>query len=149
MKKQDRKQDLLRDRTGKPRRRWFTWVQTEIGRASVPTSDPNHDHTHVTVWLRKLVDAVAKIPPGRRDENMFAASVLVLILLYWLARLWRAKIMDPRRPVRLRKKSYRGLLAFRQEVLTLLMDETDDPKLFPGQEWDDPHSPTAKDGSFV
>jgi hypothetical protein len=77
------------------------------------------------------------------------ACILSYVLALWVLRLSRAKSYDPRRPVRLRQGAYWNRLGYAQALFMAIMDESLDPKLFPGQRWETPFDPYPTDGYFV
>ena len=83
------------------------------------------------------------------DGNMRMACVLSYVLALWYLRLHRAKAYDPRRPVKLRQGAYWSRLGYAQALFVAITDESLDPKMFPGQNWESPWNPHTTDGYFV
>jgi hypothetical protein len=98
-----------------------------------------------------MVKAIA-VSLGRnkgRDENMGLAAGLGMVLVVWYVRVQRAKAMDPRRPVKLRKMALSRGAAYVAEINKAMHDDSIDPISWPGQEWENPWLPKARDGRFV
>lgn len=94
--------------------------------------------------------AVRTLPrEGVYDGNMRAGLVLSYALALWYFRLHRAKCFDPRRPVAGRQLAYATWLRNVAAFALLAVDGREDHAYFPGQQWDDPFGPEARDGSFV
>src|SRR3972149_3977840 len=97
-----RAKDWLREATGRTTALWVARVQALIRKHSRPSSDPKHDQTDAAAWIADLTaEVMRRFPGGRRDENLWAASVTGIVLANWYLRCHRAKVMDPCRPVRL------------------------------------------------
>ena len=146
--------DALRKLTSHDSVYWVACVQSLITKHSKPTKDPNHSETDSGAMLRELSDYVwsailATVDLKTTDENMSSAQAMSLVLTLWTCRIRRAKAYDPRRPVELRKKAMERLSLYHHSLLECMMNEANDANYFPGQEWDCPYSPNAKNGDFV
>lgn len=142
--------------TGHPRTFWVAKVQEEIGRASYKVQDQVHDETWTANWLTCISTQVAScvdrhpdVTNAKTDGNILAARVMTVILGTWAARVIRAKTYDPRRPIDKRQQALARLVQFQTMMLEAMVDESHDHEHFPGQEWDDPWAPGAKDGGYV
>lgn len=144
--------------TGHDTTYWVHSIQRAIARAGAWETEI-HPECDVAKWVGELaaeVDAaILAEKPNRSsyDENMAAATVLAIILARWSVRIQRAKAFNPNRPIKLRRLGLAA--AARKEIAlvdaALLPDEPDeqDRAYFPQQDWDDPHHPDARDGTFV
>jgi len=144
--------DWLEEKTDHDRKWWVARVQYWIDRYSFPTDDPDHDSTETGLVVMRLTQDVgycAEQRKGQFDENMYAAAVLSQVLSLWYLRVHRAKCLDPNRPIKHRKKAYEQWHKYTQALSSNMTDERLDPTHFPGQDWDTPFSPNAKDGEFV
>src|SRR3990167_7963405 len=142
--------DWLYETTGRTTAQWVARVQALIRKHSRPSRDPKHDQTDAAAWVAELaVDVMRRFPGGRRDENLWAASVMGVVLANWYLRCHRAKAMDPCRPVRLRKRAYARWLAVAGALHRGAVDESLDPRHFPGQRWENPWLAGATDGTFT
>lgn len=81
--------------------------------------------------------------------NMRAAVVLGHLLCLWAFRTARAKAYDPRRPADVRRKAMDTWVWNAMELTTALLDEREDADFFPGQDWDAPCQPKARNGTFL
>lgn len=143
----------------KTREQWLRFVERSIVKSQygkkirIKTKDGTGLHSQNSWdWLGEMmVEVINSIPKdGRmRDPNMFVARRLGIVLLTWFVRVSRAKCFDPRRPLVLRKKAYALWLENLSGITSLLMDDRDDPKIWPGQKWDNPFGKNAKGGKFV
>jgi len=80
---------------------------------------------------------------------MRMASILSFILATWYLRLHRAKMYDPRRPVRHRQAAYWSRLSYANALFLAITDESKDAEMFPGQRWEMPFDPYPTDGYFI
>jgi hypothetical protein len=126
------------------------FIQKEISKATKKTKDPNHGKTNVRVWSKKLVNEIMKAMPkeGTYDENMRFAATMGFVLVLWYARLHKAKIYDPRRPIKTRQTAYHQWMLFCHSIFNAMMDESLDAEFFK-QHFDPPFSPHAVDGVFI
>lgn len=125
-------------------------IQTLIKKHSRKTRDPKHDSTDPQKWMAELTKDIMKSGlMGQYDENMRTASIMAVVLTLWYTRVHRAKIYDPRRPVEVRKRAYFVRQSFRENMFRMMTDESKDPTLFPGQQWETPFHPYPTDGVFV
>jgi hypothetical protein len=141
--------------TGKTILLWINRLQKEIGRASGPVRThgkyKGHSDTDNVLWGIRMVKTVASSLRKNKgkDENMGLAAALGMILVAWYVRVQRAKAMDPKRPVELRKKALERGAAYVAEINKVMHDDSIDPIVWPGQEWENPFHPKARDGRFV
>ncbi len=131
-------------------------VQELIAKYSTPPRAKGkfkgHGTTNIMKWLIELIKIVWKQRPkdkGKHDENMYITSHLGYILSTWYARVQRAKCFDPRRPVEVRKEAYKKYQNFVQTLMLGVASDEFDITIFPDQEWDNPFSPDAKNGTFI
>ena len=98
-----------------------------------------------------LARAVRKLFPkrGAYDGNMRMASVLGFVLVFWYLRTGRAKAFDPRRPVAHRKAALDQWRRFCLNLLNAMLDDSEDARIFPEQNWESPYSNHPTDGYFV
>lgn len=147
--------EWLEKRTGRSAAWWVAAVQQAVQKASSPSDDPNHDQTDPNVWVQEVAKLVIdSLPPDNTiefpfDGNMRIAAILGLVLSLWYARLGYAKSHSPSRPVSLRIPSYKNWLTWTQALIDAVFNESEDAVFFPGQEWDFPFGPHAKNGNFV
>lgn len=151
--------DVLQRMTGRSRAYWFRRVQGLIAKHTTPGVHrfryrgkvSVHGETDEAAWMAALVAEVRRHAPksGRYDGNMWIAAVVGLILSHWFIRIQRAKTMDPRRPKHFRRRAYASWVRFNGELLRVVFDESEDPRLLPGQRWENPYDPRSKDGRFV
>ena len=142
----------LEKETGLTDRQWIEYVQEIIAANTVPSTDPNHGDTDILFWIVELTEKIDELVPAMPvvNGNMWTARVLSAVLAAWYHNVQQAKIMDPKRPIAMRRKVY--------DRLTLWMDAMesvatkDDPEImdiFPGQQWENPFDPEATDGTFI
>lgn len=149
--------DYLDSRTGESTPVWILAVQRAIKDASTPPRTrgkyKGHSSTKVLKWIYSIAGQVmtrARIAQRKdRDENMGMAATLGMILCVWYVRIHRAKAMDPRRPIKLRRAALLQANEYVAELARVLHDDTWDPLVFPTQEWENPWHPKARDGKFV
>ena len=146
-----KKKTWLEERTGKSFFYWSNRIGILISKHAYKGKDPIHSEVDIEDWMGDLSKELEKRmgPSGRYDGNMRYASALGMILTGWFVRLIRAKCYDPRRPVKIRRQMMNRRTAYLQELMKLIVDESQDPKMFPKQKWDVPHSKEAKNGSYV
>jgi hypothetical protein len=141
---------LLIERTGEPSLYWLNRIGTLIGKHSKAIRGTKGlESTEVHKWVAELGREVSRRVRLRsaptQDENLGVSLVLGLILSLFGIRIVRAKCYDPRRPVRVRRQVLnKSLLRYQTALLEVLVDESQDAKYFPKQEWDSPNSPTAR-----
>lgn len=139
--------------TGKDAAWWVSEVQRLITKHSYKTKDPWHKATREEKVVMDLVRLVRKHGMPKTgpsyDGNMRIACILSYVLALWVLRLSRAKSYDPRRPVRLRQGAYWNRLGYAQALFMAITDESLDPTLFPGQNWESPWDPRTTDGFFL
>lgn len=143
--------DWIESRTDHDRAWWMARVERTIRKHTKPTKDPNHGETDTRAVLKSLTDDVWKCRPasGEYDGNLWAFSTLGYVVSLWYARCHRAKVMDPIRPVKLRRNADARRLDWVMGMMAILVDDTRDPTYFPNQDWDYPWSADAKDGTFI
>jgi hypothetical protein len=149
---------LLIERTGHGRAYWFARVQSLILEHSteVPAKElrkmglsPGHFQTDTSAWISALSQEVIDSAPSEpHDGNMYAASMLGLILALWFTRLQRAKCCDPVRPLGIRRKAYSLFLDYTHALFGVCVDEREDAIYLPSQQWQSPFVPKAKSGSY-
>lgn len=151
--------EWIEDATSKPRAYWVARVQQLIQENSEPNPDnPQHPETDAGAFLLQLVAEVLEsaplsswqtgVPPY--DGNMRAAAILGYVLSLWFARIARAKLYDPNRPLGNALPIYKSrYLAWCHALAAALFDESEDSTYFPGQKWQYPFAPGAKGGFFV
>jgi hypothetical protein len=144
--------DWLAQRTGYDTTTWVLLVQDLIQARFVENpDDPDHPFTDPREWMEELSQQIHRCSPqgDGYDENIWHGQVMAMIVATWASRLARAKAMDPRRPVRLRRAAYRKWWEFTVNLEANLVDESLDPDMFPDQPWESPWLKDATDGSFV
>lgn len=143
--------DLLEQYTSHDSVWWMARVQQHIKKASGRKRKDGHSRTNVTKWMGALhQDVLLSFPTsGSYDGNMRAAMVTSLVLFTWYARVSRAKVFDPARPLSIRSEAYNGWLRVMGEFQRVMLDDRNDAEYFPGQKWNNPHLPGAKGGTFV
>ncbi len=134
-------------------------VESLIQKSTIPgkttlvkTKDGEGVHsTNTFNWIVELANEIISEMPkkGNYDGNMGLSFRMGVILLMWYTRVHRAKTMDPRRPIKVRKESYESWLASQAYLITHLYDDRDDATVWPGQEWNQPWGKKAKGGKFV
>ncbi len=141
----------LESTTGRSAAWWMAGLQFAISSKSEKSDDPNHDENDPEVFLKDVAHlVVTSLPPdGNYDPNMRVAAVMGVVLCLWKSRVHLSKTRDPNRPVQTRQKSYEQWVEFGQVLMSVVIDERDDPAYFPGQAWDLPYGFDAKDGDFV
>jgi len=142
----------LEQRTGWNEQYWVAHVQELIRVASREGEDPNHDECDPEVWVAELAkDVMACAPEDGEpyDGNMWLTSTMGYILVLWYARIQRAKGYDSRRPIKLRQRALTQRASILAHFVHMFLDESRDHEFFPGQPWDPPFAPEAKDGDFV
>jgi hypothetical protein len=151
LKRRARPHDWLAHETGRSLPQWLRYVEDRIAAHTTPPDDPNHGHTDSS-WIADLVLEIKRLGTiGKRpfDENMRISRITGLILCAWYAHVHRAKVMDPRRPIALRREAYERRQSWLAELALALHDERHDPELWPDQEWESPFLPNARNGDFV
>ncbi len=146
--------EWIEEKTGCTKAWWVHTMQQLISDHSQPSDDPNHDESDVSAWLKVLVDKVVEtLPPEKTtfpyDGNIRAAATLAYVAYLWASRIHRAKTMDSRRPLILRRQSYHKWLELVREMSLLPIDESQDAVFFPGQPWQSPFDPHGTNGDFV
>lgn len=145
--------NLLKDKTGKNHTWWISTIQGKISKNTKPTKNPKHGQTDSKKVFKELIDLIERSFPkeGREkyDGNMRMASLLSLVTALWFVNVQRAKILDPCRPIRLRKKASKALLHYHISMVKILMEDQNLAAYFPSQNFDYPFSPDAVDGDFV
>lgn len=149
--------DWLETRTGLCALDWVGIVQRAIREASGPArvagKYKGHSMTDVDQWIAKVTRRVIREAGIKRhkdrDENMGLAAVLGMVLVAWYVRLHRAKAFDPNRPVELRKKALAQVNVYVGELVRVCFKDSMDPFAFPGQEFENPYVPNARDGKFI
>lgn len=142
----------LEEATGKTDREWIEIVQHLIAQNTVPTIDPNHGDTDVSAWILTLTEMVMEMSASSEpvDGNMYAARTVSAILALWYHNIQFAKTRDPRRPIKLRLASQDRLGKWRVGMVKIVMERNDYLEdIFSGQEFEDPKSRTARDGTFI
>lgn len=141
----------LEEKTGRSAAWWMSALQTAITSRAEKSDDPNHDDNDPKVFLHDVAHLVVTSLPkdGNYDPNMRVAAVMGVVLVLWKSRLHLSKTRDPNRPVQTRQNSYGQWVEYSQVLMSVLLDERDDPAYFPGQRWDLPYSFSAIDGDFV
>lgn len=141
----------LEQLTGKSHRYWVAWVERQIRRTITPNPrDPKHPCCDPRQWLQTLQQTLEQYRPSTpHDVNLFYTAALSQILALWYLRVQRAKAYDPRRPVKLRRQALQRWQHYAESLMRLVVDEQDDARSFPGQDWDPPFAPRAKNGTFV
>src|SRR5258706_12418582 len=94
----------------------------------------------------EVLRSFAKSGPAY-DGNMRLAVCLGLILAHWYARIHRAKMMDPRRPIA-RRDNYPGWLRVATAYQLAFLDESKDDVILKGQPWNNPFWPHKRGGQF-
>ena len=139
--------------TGKDAAWWVSEIQRLIANHTRPTKDPWHGTTQTEKAMTDLIKLVQKHGMPKKgpqyDGNMRMACILSYVLALWYLRLHRAKIYDPRRPVRHRQAAYWSRLGYANALFLAIEDESKDAEMFPGQNWESPWDPTTTDGYFV
>lgn len=135
--------------TGEPSSYWMAKIGHLIHDHSKPIKGSKGlSYTETHKWLAVLSKRVALAVRQRlfptSDENIGVSKVLSVILLLWYARIVRAKCYDPRRPKNARKSGLGSLVNFAKVITVCLMDESNDHRYFPSQEWDSPFPPGAR-----
>lgn len=150
-KKPIKLQDWLCEVTGHDRKWWVARVQGLITKHSKPTKDPHHAETATANVITDLTRDLQRLwdGTGRFDGNMRTVAVLSIVLATWYLRVHRAKIYDPRRPVKLRRSAYYQRLSYAMAMFKAIEDESLDAEMFPGQNWEFPFSDHATDGYFI
>ena len=151
-----RQLDFIGQVTGKERGWWVAFIQGRITARAKRSKDPWHDQSDsqkvmndVVAEIRRLIYDKAKKEKRAFDSNMALAMGTSYVLAVWYLRLHRAKSYDPRRPVKLRQAAYWHRYAFARAIFDAIVDESQDPKYFPGQRWESPFDPYPTDGYFV
>lgn len=141
---------MLKHLTGKDEVWWFKRVQYQIVRSAIGPKRKGHQPNTLD-WLDAIKGDIVKyaFKGGVYDGNMRMAVLMGLILTGWYARLHRAKIHDPRRPLKIRQKAYEAWLQLAQESIFIWVDESRDGERFPEQPWNSPFMKGAKSGKFV
>lgn len=147
------KDKYLKQYTGYDSNTWVRTVQTLI-QDSGDWRNETHPECDVRKWMRELTqmvnDAVVDHATDDEsyDENIRIGSCLAVILTCWSVRIARAKTHDPRRPVKLRKKSAKRVRRMAAAIHDAVFDETQDADYF-DQPWEYPYMDNATDGDFV
>ena len=142
-----------------PLSQWLKIVEFYISEHSTPPRKSGkykgHSSTNERLWIADLTIAVGTYIASRNqgkayDNNMAVAAMLGLILSAWFANVQRAKVMDPNRPLALRRKAYGRLERHR----ALLVRAVHSDKLMGDvwgekQPWNFPFGRGAKGGKFV
>jgi len=141
----------IEDATGKSRVDWVGEIQKIIGKISKPTKDKWHDTNDPVEMVKLLAMMVRKTwsKKERFDGNMRIAATIGYILCTWYLRVHLAKSHDPRRPVRHRQAAYFQRQHFAMALINSVIDESDDTKMFPDQNWESPFSLHPTDGYFI
>lgn len=151
-------EDYLVQETGYGIAFWMEFIQKIITKSCKPNpDDPKHPLANPGQWMKALSGEVwkrfykqyKKKGWGCGDGNIACSMLLSILYTLWSSRITRAKSYDPRRPVELRKDCLNGLVFYQKMVFQCMIDESRDPELFVGQEWDPPFAPNAKEGRFV
>lgn len=142
--------DYLEARTERDGAWWVAFIQDAVAATFEDNpADPDHPICDPRLWAHALVDEIWRHRPQRYgDENMWMAQVLALAAGTWAVRIQRAKSMDPRRPVGLRRGAYQHWLELAHAFAAVVADESRDPEMFT-QPWESPWVPDATDGKFV
>ena len=140
---------MLTELTGHDQRYWFARVQALIGKHTTRRKGARHGRTDASAWMRDLTkEILASFPKdGQYDGNMRLAVCGSLILAHWYARVHRAKMMDPRRPLA-RSEILERWIAVATEYGRIFLDESADPELLE-QPWNNPFWPHRRGGKFV
>jgi len=142
----------LEQQTGLTDRQWIEYVQNIIAANTVPSTDPNHGDTDILSWIVELTEKIDELVPAMPvvDGNMWTARVLSAVLAAWYHNVQQAKIMDPRRPIALRRKAYDRLTLWMGAMERVVnKDHPEIMDIFPGQQWENPFDPEATDGTFI
>lgn len=141
----------LRDMTHQGRPYWISRVQTLIANNTQPDGK-GHGETDLK-WIHELVDEVEKglppLGPIPYDGNMRMAAILSMILGTWYSQLHYAKTQDSHRPVFDRRMASIKRHAWIMSMIDHMTDTSGGATYFPGQPWDSPWAPEAKNGEFV
>lgn len=136
--------------TGKRLQHWYSRIGVLIGDASKPIGSSGLESTDTEKWIGKLAVEIGRAVdvtlPVTHDENIAAARCMTLILGLWSTRIIRAKAYDPRRPLKARRAMMLSFAQQQRALLECVADESEDPRLFPAQSWD---NPLAKDASYT
>ena len=144
--------------TGADEVEWVKWIQAKISAtwrpnprdSKHPISLPGEDWIVPLVYevdRRYKLQALKNKRQGG-DNNIGTAQVVAYILAVWSGRIARAKAMDPRRPIKLRRGAYQAWHEFIRWMMSGLISEELDPEMF-DQPWESPYLPDAADGDFV
>ena len=132
---------------------WVQRVQAAIAKHTKPITKgkwKGHGNTNLSRWVRDIFNEVLKTSPKEpHDENMRFAAVAGMVLICWFLRCQRAKCYDPNRPIAIRRGAMERWMKYSADLVRLIVEEQNDPKIFPGQQWDPPFSPSAKEGTFI
>jgi len=142
----------LEKETGLTDRKWIEYVQEIIAANTVPSTDPNHGDTDILSWIVELTEKIHGLVPAMTvvDGNMWTARVLSAVLATWYHNVQQTKIMDPRRPIALRRKAYDRLTRWMDAMeMAATKDHPEIINIFPGQQWENPFDPEATDGTFI
>ena len=142
----------LEKETGLTDRKWIEYVQEIIAANTVPSTDPNHGDTDILSWIVELTEKIHGLVPAMTvvDGNMWTARVLSAVLATWYHNVQQTKIMDPRRPIALRRKAYDRLTRWMDAMeMAATKDHAEIINIFPGQQWENPFDPEATDGTFI
>jgi hypothetical protein len=143
----------IESKTGRTDRYWLKRIGVLIGKHAYWGEDKVHQEVEILDWFVPLSGEVVKSMEGRinkrADGNIYFSAIMGYILVLWYVRIVRAKCYDPRRPAKLRKRGMLAMANYCGMLAMALMDESKDSQHFPGQKWDPPFAPGAKDGSYV
>jgi len=138
----------LKHWTGRDAEHWMNRIGVLIHKCAKPIKGHKGLFScEPVVWVKHLTEEITtnhKKCPKEADENILVAKLLSIVLVLWSYRIGRAKCHDPRRPVKQRRQGLERAVAFGSLIAKCLLDETHDPRFFPAQEWDVPHSSHAR-----
>lgn len=136
--------------TGKDSVHWFRRVQALIVEAHVGKKVKGHHRNRMNWYVLLGREVLRSFPQGgpAYDPNMRLAATMGLILTVWYARVHRAKLYDPNRPLQLRRDLYANWIESAMVYASVFIDERDDAIMM-DQKWNNPFWPGAKGGKFV
>jgi hypothetical protein len=141
---------ILHNWTGHDLKWWLNRVGVLIGESSYPMKGKGNEglyNTNTVKWITKLSEEMRSFAENRipiaADGNLVMSCLVGLILMAFFYRCGRAKCYDPRRDPRDRRMALKRMAMYAQMFAEVLLDDTQDPKLFPDQEWDHPFAKKA------
>jgi hypothetical protein len=134
---------------------WMHIIQRQIKKHSGPPMKrgkyKGHSKTKVSAWVSEICSMLLKnIKDGKEyDGNMRFAAAAGMIFATWYVRIQKAKAMDPRRPLKLRRLALLRANEYVAAMNFMLGNEFWDDIVFHDQEWENPWKQGARDGDFV